>query len=748
MEFEEEIELEPLTPAQRQQRRRAKQKGLPLPHEDRMDKARLKAEREAILKQHNGNVAWAHEQDEKETFYRGESRSCIELLSVYEGLGLQTVDESEDDDEDEDETPKKSAKKSDKPVANPSITRIKIPAFDRLNGERDPSVCGIVEFKAWLDLRAKARLDLYWLCKVLGHDLFPDVHQIICDQFVKKNFEGMYHPGYTLAEFHHMMGKQERYDNNGVPTREMMLLDSRGFYKSTINMADCISWLVNAPDVQIFIVTGEKSLSKDFLLGVKQHFELKQNSTPTAFQLLFPEYVLTGVDGRSKQPIKCPARILKGRGYSLWVNSIDSSLSGWHFDVKKGDDVVTNSNSNSEETRTSLKTAYDGSSDLMNAGGIIDHIGTRYFMSDWYGTRIEPNPETGKIAPIKFFKRGCWVVKPEYRDVPMPKLTLEMVTLTFPQRDGSPEASFNDLMAKLLHKRDKKNTNSYRTFCNQQLNEPTDDNEDSPFLNPFDEAMIRACTRPEKFYNDIIAERTIQTWDVAYGEKRTSDYSVGAQHKVYPKTDGRYAACTREIIFGKWKASDLVEKIVLFYEKHRPDIVRIEGSLGIDLLMLNIQHYATIKGSDIYSHISVKSVDQKYNAKADRIKDLELLMSKGLYDIVDGEWMPETTKQMVNYSGKKSTAYRKDDIPDAVSIVLVHLPRSSFQDNVNPEELEQEMRLRHQKAEREYWAARIHGTGLGEVNSKQPQKNEEPAAPAKPRDPRLRILGGGLGWRM
>ena len=54
----------------------------------------------------------------------------------------------------------------------------------------------VAEFDLWLDMRDQARKNLYWLTKtVLKKDLEPDVHQVICDQFVQKNFDGAFPDG-------------------------------------------------------------------------------------------------------------------------------------------------------------------------------------------------------------------------------------------------------------------------------------------------------------------------------------------------------------------------------------------------------------------------------------------------------------------------------------------------------------------------------------------------------------------------
>src|SRR4029077_9935164 len=233
-------------------------------------------------KEHELNLAWATEQDALGVFYRGEQMPHVDLLAIYEGIDIH--DKESDDEE---EPKKKKSKKKKKNWPNPSFQKITIKAISyiedhdlgdgvKVSLERpiepdcidncDHKACGrqdrgakevgeIGSFRRWLDLRAKARLDLFWLGRLLGYGLYHMSHQYVCKQFVAKNFEGLYFPGYTLDDFHSAMRKQKRYANLGVDvdtpreTREMMLLEPRSSYKSTINRIDVVQWLISAADI-------------------------------------------------------------------------------------------------------------------------------------------------------------------------------------------------------------------------------------------------------------------------------------------------------------------------------------------------------------------------------------------------------------------------------------------------------------------------------------------------------------------
>lgn len=735
----------------RQANKRARDRGLPEPY----NSTELKAQKEAHAARESELLRLLEEVkalDEKGQRFKSEARSYTRLVRLFFGQP-----EIGDADDETSESENKKVKKDKRP--NPSETRIRIqnsnvdPTDRSDRGKRRRStedityeVDEVVGFWRWLELRDRARKDLFWLGRLLGKGLYRSVHQITCDQFVPKNFggpwlnqdgtvdesrpavESMYFEGYTLDDFHDMVDSQHQWRET-----EMMLLDSRGFYKSTINGLDAVQWLLNCPDIRVFIITGEYKLAVAFAVEIKGYFNLSAGQEPTAFHLLFPEYILRGMDGTSKEPLFCPARIHTQKEGSLWVNSIVANLSGWHCDVKKGDDIVTDENSNSEEAREKIKVKYDGTDDLLAPyDGFMDHIGTRYFTDDWYGTRLAPNKETGEVAPIKYHCRGCWEVKPEYQDVPLMQLTEEMVNLNFPQR-----ATFNKLRAKLVKKGE-------RFFRNQQLNEPTDAAEDSGFKISFTDGDLRA-----HMYQREAAPKAgdiFIVWDWALSDKKTSDYSAGVVARLYKNDSGEWAFVILEIVFDKWKYSELAIQIVSLSKRYGPKFTMIEQSNAADMLKDEIQRVGDRFGYRPY--VVWKQPSRQENAKRNRIKSVEILVAEHRLHFVLGPWIDETFKQFCQYTGEKKNKGRKDDIPDAVSYLTYLLPAGSrpIVEKVDPEEERRlaEEQTKHYQKQAQY--DRYFGQHLQTNTEAGPTIVE--VAPPKPQDPRMVIFGNKGPWRL
>jgi hypothetical protein len=394
--------------------------------------------------------------------YKSEALSYLSLAKIYLGQPYKDLDLDEDED---------SRKKKKIAIPNPS----------------DSEIMGLsCTFDEWLELRDRARKDLFWLGKeVFKKDFVPHVHQIVCDQFVQKNFEGYFPEGYTLGDVHNAIKKQERYDAEGNPTREAIILDPRGFYKSTIDSVDCVQWMINVPDIRILIMAADHKIGSSLMKEIKGYLHLPKGGDFTDFHLLFPEYIVRGKDGTSSTPLTLSCRGHFQRFPSLWFNSIESGLSGWHCDVKKSDDVVNDENCVDTDVRESLNTKIDGADNLLDEWGISDNIGTRYYgdpVPDWYGLRIKKASEPGN--GVKYFCRACWTIKPEFVDVPLKELTEDMVILTFPEK-----ATFKSLRKKLLQ-------NDIQFRC-QQLNEPAGSDKDNPYKVSF--VRKKACLNTARF---------------------------------------------------------------------------------------------------------------------------------------------------------------------------------------------------------------------------------------------------------
>jgi hypothetical protein len=751
---------------QRKANQRAREKGLPEPFPFEAPESKEdKANRE---QRYIADYAWAQEMDDTGKFYKSECRPALKLLAIY--YGNPSVQEEEGE-----RTDPKTGKKLNLP--NPSLEAIRIRAILTTELTREAIESGellvkidpdmkqyrqtyevneVVTFREWLELRDKARKDLFWLGRLLERSFFHDTHQQMCDMFVKKNFDGLFFPDFNSDDVHDAIRAQKQYrmDANRNQTDTMMLFAPRSSYKSTIDGVDAVQWLINCPDTRIMILTSVLDLSKQFLKEIKSYFHLPMMAKPTPFQLLFPEYVLTGVKATSEQPIVCPARTYESREAHVWVTSLDASFVGQRCDIRKLDDCVDDKNSANEELRAKLTGKIASTNPLTEPWGFTDIIGTRYFTTDWYAHRMT-SEDGEEVEPFAYLSLSAWKVKPEFaveyemllsERNGMFKVRPEMVDLFFPSK-----LNFKELRKRLREYKE-------RGFKNQYLNIATDPFEATDFAVHFDKAVLRSHT-----YSSVAAPSSgelIVVVDWAYSENKTSDYSVLAAVRRHEREDKTEELIVLDVDYDKWKSSDLAMHIVLFLRKHRPQRTFIEKSNGADLLMIALSMYAKkYNCEDVLASIKWVEVDNSLNAKANRVKTLELLLNDDRLHFVAGTWIDELYRQFERFTGETRKG-RKDDIPDAISFASRTLPREMFVSIRREPELEasvaEEMlkkSLKQQNYNR-YFGGPVYNKDqkLSDFMPNHPRRvvmpmPTQPTVPEKPKDPRLRLFGKGP-WRL
>jgi predicted phage terminase large subunit-like protein len=754
----------------RKANQRAREKGLPEPYGQSV--AEEEQEKSQKLAEHDLNLTWAMEQDTAECFYKSECRSMLELLAIYEGNAATIIS-------DEDEKvidPKTGKKKNNLPI--PVAQKIQIRAISLGDTLIDPidkdhrktyEVDRVVSFRDWLDLRDKARKDLFWLGRLLGKGLFHATHKMICDAFVQKNFDGMYFPDCTFDDVHEMIGEQHRFDENGNETRTLMLFAPRSGYKSTIDGLDTAQWMLNCPDIRVMIMTSVKSLSSQLMGEIKSYFYLPPRGKASAFQVLFPEYILTGVDGRSEQPIICPAQLFDSKEPHVWVTSLDSSFVGQRCDIRKLDDIVDDKNSADEELREKLKEKIKSTNALVEPWGFTDIIGTRYFTTDWYGWRMGVIPEeedSSSTEPFKYLCLSCWAIKPEFmvlytqlleKKNGIFEVTENMVDLWFPYK-----LDWKALRTKMKEYKE-------RGFKNQYLNIATDPIEVTDLITHFDRETLRRQT-----YGASAAPTTgelLVVVDWAYTDNKGSDYCVLAAVRRHIREDGTEELIVIDIDYDKWRATDLADHFVRFLRQHKPSRTFIEACNGIDLLMAVVQAYARKYDClEVLNSIHKVPTGNTANEKTNRIKTLEVLIADNRLHFVSGPWIDELYKQFERFTGETKKG-RKDDIPDAISQASRTLPQEMFvRARLTPEE-ESQKAQDEERAERRRLTRAQHDVMFGgryggtihhpgppsrqaptwrerlTGQDKRPTPQPEPE-PEKPRDPRMVIFGNKGPWRL
>ena len=231
----------------------------------------------------------------------------------------------------------------------------------------------ITREQAALALFEQTKIDLKTDLWKLIHILYPppdyqwdeNVHRVVCDEFfVRKN------PKIPLRELDTI--------------KKRLWLDPRNHFKTTLDIADAVQWILCYPNVRILLASGTRDNAIKMLRAVKSHFQYNE-----AIRALFPELcpeARKAEDFGTQDSFICPGRLDKSmREPTCSVASPDSTVAGMHYEVLKFDDLVNETNSRTKEGINQVNNWFKLTNPLLERGGYRDVIGTRYDYSDLYG---------------------------------------------------------------------------------------------------------------------------------------------------------------------------------------------------------------------------------------------------------------------------------------------------------------------------------------------------------------------------
>lgn len=495
------------------------------------------------------------------------------------------------------------------------------------------------------------RTNLMFLGREVFNKLFTfSTHARICNFFVQKN------PSLALDE----------QDD----TKKRLLLFPRGGFKSTIDLIDCVQWIINFPDVRILVVTAESGLATAFIGELKNYFVVSLGATPTNFQTLFPTFTVPKKSDGPEDQFVCPCRTSgdeKKKEPTAWAASILSNLPGWHCDIMKSDDVINDKNSDTAVLIGKVKKKANMAGALVDPGGYKDFIGTPYAPNDLYtAVKIDVEDE----LDLKELSKPAWWLRQES----IHKEERDCVDVDYELLFEFDKLGKKRLTHKFL--REARRTDP-QMFNSQYL------------LNP-------AGIKKIKFSLELLLKQTISReqlpaklsyyilWDFAYAANTQNDYSVGAvigldeENRIY----------VLEILRDHYLDSELARAVATSNHQYRPRLVPVENSNGAQFLESSIRRYSEEMGVD-YIPLDFFKVDRSLNAKATRIGALEPLLRDGrLFFLNEIDCLDDLYKEF-----KEFGSAIHDDIPDAISHVHRILPTQLSMPPGGPAEKERRQRV-------------------------------------------------------
>ena len=518
--------------------------------------------------------------------------------------------------------------------------------------------------------RFLCQTNLFFLCKFLGYDAMTAQEHVWTDGKVHNTHEEICNEFFVAKDPTEPNFKS--FSAHYIDKKERLLLVPRGGFKSTIDMSDCVQYIINYPEITILILTGVLDLAKDFVGEIKGHFTLEtgaeehmslyhnkkahkprtmRDGDPSIFQMLFAEHCIPEDDGKHYE-YQTPAVLQTEKECTVFAASIEQSLTGYHVCIMKLDDVVTNENSLTIDRLKAVNKQVSIHQAMLHPYGFYDKIGTWYDSEDTYGQDIKNSKkyaEEGEDFPMKIYIRAAWWANEAA--VKAGKIEEEMTEQDYVlwfDEPGNPHS----LTYKFL--RHKKKTDLY--FAIKYLNDPTQ-------------------MHVVKFPRELLIRRTIHAnllpgtgmivtcVDTAYSTKSWADYTVIVTALIY---GGRFYII--DLSRGRYNEFELPALIAATVLKWRPKRVCIEESVGVKWLGREI--YREMDKLRVRAGIEFVSLGLGNKANSKMMKAKPVLRYLGDERLLFSNSCPSLEELYEELSKFGTAAATHDDIVDALAILV------------------------------------------------------------------------------
>jgi len=461
-------------------------------------------------------------------------------------------------------------------------------------------------------------------------------------------------------------------------------------HNSSLNMADCIQWVICFPAITILILTGVYDLAGDFVGEIKRHFTLEESGEPdgkgkmgfipkkirdkvtgewteSLFQSLFPEHCIKPTDGTMFE-YQTPAEADK-KEPTVRAASIEQALSGSHFDILDLDDVVTNENSQTPDRMLKVNKQIEINKAMLNPYGFFTIIGTWYDELDFYGLSISQEEQFAKEQGIvegiygsvdsgkfnssvycKLYLRAAWWPTEDAKK--LGKIEEEMTEsdweLWFPER----------LTYKFLST-EKKTDKTGTTFAIKYLNDPR-----KMHKVKFPRELLVRQTVPHNQMPPVGNGIVVTAIDTAYSTKSWADYTVIMTALIF---GGRFYIVN--MVRGRFNEDELPKVIAQSAYKWKPRRIAIEESVGVRWFKKELgREMDNLQISVPVEYISLQQ-GSKLRSKQMKAKPvLRLLGDKRLYFMNSCEGLEEIYDEMSKFTGTADDKH--DDIVSAISLLV------------------------------------------------------------------------------
>lgn len=522
-------------------------------------------------------------------------------------------------------------------------------------------------------LRFLAQTNLFFLCNLLEkyENVTVSAHEDICNAF--------------FAQKDPRFISFDAFANSYTDKKSRLLLVPRGGFKSSMDIADCVQWVIAYPEITILILTGVYQLAADFLGELRRHFMLEEVGaidpktgkgafgprnmmnkftgewTRSMFQVLFPEHCIPTGEGKQFEfQTPCGG---DAREPTVRAASIEQALSGMHFGVLKLDDVVTNENSCTVDRLQKINAQISVNRAMLHPHGFIDVIGTWYDEKDFYGVTIKTEEveayNTGLMDNMKgsvdsgrfnsdvltkVYLRSAWWPNEAAQGKIETELTKQDMELWFPER----------LTYEFLRNEQKLDKDG---FAIKYLNNPRIINRIK-----FTRDLLIRRTIP---HNQVPPQGVIVTAiDTAYSTKSWADYTVILTALIY---GGRFYIVN--MVRNRFNEFDLPKVIAATAQKWKPKRIAIEDSVGVKWMARELRREMDALKISVPVEFASLGYGSKLRSKQLKAKPVvRLLGDERLFFLNSCDGLQEIYNELEKFTGTSEDTH--DDIVSAISLLV------------------------------------------------------------------------------
>lgn len=404
-------------------------------------------------------------------------------------------------------------------------------------------------------------------------------------------------------------------------SRKKMILIPRGHLKtSVVTKAFSIQQVLRNPNVRILIANQVWDKAREMLYEIKQMFTDKSD---------LPKLFGTFMSDRWREDdIVVRQRTRALAAPTIGTSGVEAELTSSHYDVVILDDLQGLQNYQTPEQREKVKRYYRSMMDLLEPGGLLIVIGTRWHLDDVYQYIIDEESEYFDITVRKVIEKGKIIFPKKFNKKfdPVTKSWLET---------KEPTMDFINYLKK----------RPSEEFASQYMNEPID-SENQIFKKDYFKTYDR---RPEGLFVSM-------TIDPAISEKQSADYFAINVSGM----DENYKIYVLDTIKGHWKVAESIDNIFTTYEKWHPSAIGLETIAYQKALKSWLEEKMRERGV----FFPITELRRNTNeSKEFRIKALEPFYRDGL--IFHAPWMKSLETELLQFPKGKH-----DDEIDALASQL------------------------------------------------------------------------------